>query len=728
MSIESRFNVPFVAELALREKQVQQSYRPIIAVHKWFARRPGTLFRGLLLAEFGDGSFEEAFYEPNDLRGVRVVDPFMGGGTPLIEANRVGCDVEGFDVNPVATWIVREAIDAIDPDAYQNTATRLMDCLDEEIGHYYRTSCPQYGDTDVPVKSFLWVKILSCEGCGQRVDLFPGYLVARDARHPRNVLVCGDCGELNEVEDTRKPGVCSVCEAELRLDGPARRGKGACRYCGHVNAYPNASAQPPEHRLFAIEYHNPTRKAQHRGRFFKKPDRDDLALVEAASKRYGELMARFVPNDAIPAGDETRRLHRWGYRRYAELFNARQLLGLELSCRLVAGESDKRLRRALATNLSDLLRYQNMLCRYDTMALKALDIFSVHGFPVGLIQCESNPIGIADGNGRCVGSGGWRNIVQKYAKAKAYCIQPYEVRRTESRKERVNIVGERIGTGPGKRRQVSIQCRSAVDSDLVPASVDAVLTDPPYFGNVQYAELMDFCYVWLRRLASEEGEGFDRTTTRSPQELTGNDTESRGIEEFTDGLSAVYQRMSVALKPGGPLAFTYHHNTVDAYAAVAVAILDAGLVCTASPPCPAEMGGSIHIQGTTSSIIDTIFVCRHRTRETRTLALDGSHDLCEAVALDVADLTAAGRQPTCGDVRCILLGHATRGAVLGLGDGWVADATTRRKLELARRAILRVGDLDKVVQQAIDTGEERARTNGSDLRVSEAEKQLVFSF
>jgi len=50
--IEKRFNIAFVSGLALREKQIQQNYRPIIAVHKWFARRPGTLFSSLLLSEF----------------------------------------------------------------------------------------------------------------------------------------------------------------------------------------------------------------------------------------------------------------------------------------------------------------------------------------------------------------------------------------------------------------------------------------------------------------------------------------------------------------------------------------------------------------------------------------------------------------------------------------------------------------------------------------------------
>ena len=61
MSIEQNFNIPFVAAMALREKQIQQNYRPIIGVHKWFARRPGTLFRSLILAEFVDAPLQQSF-------------------------------------------------------------------------------------------------------------------------------------------------------------------------------------------------------------------------------------------------------------------------------------------------------------------------------------------------------------------------------------------------------------------------------------------------------------------------------------------------------------------------------------------------------------------------------------------------------------------------------------------------------------------------------------------
>lgn len=77
--IEGDFDVSFVAELALREKQIQQNYRPVIAVHKWFARRPGTLFRAVLLSEFSREPLRQTFYRGHSFPDVRVLDPFMGG-------------------------------------------------------------------------------------------------------------------------------------------------------------------------------------------------------------------------------------------------------------------------------------------------------------------------------------------------------------------------------------------------------------------------------------------------------------------------------------------------------------------------------------------------------------------------------------------------------------------------------------------------------------------------
>ena len=701
MSIEKNFDIPFVADMALREKQIQQNYRPIIAVHKWFARRPGTLFRALLLSEFVQSPLRESFFRSNNLKGIRIADPFMGGGTPLTEANRVGCDIIGYDINPMAYWIVRQEIENLDVETYRKAASDLILRLEQEIGHLYRTKCLECGSENAQVKYFLWIKILPCRYCGKEIDLFPGYLIAEDRRHPANVFLCAACGALTEVKDRKKPGVCSFCQAPLRLVGPAKRNLCTCPNCERENPYPVPESGPPRHRMFAIEYYCAICKPLHRGRFFKKPDDQDLHRYSEAESIWAQMEPKFAPDDEIPPGDETNRLHRWGYRKYQEMFNARQLLGLELSCQAIDREANERIRSALATNLSDLLRYQNMLCRYDSGALKSLDIFSVHGFPVGLVQCESNLLGISNEDGTNVGSGGWINIIDKYAKAKAYCDRPFEIRYQRGQKTLFYLPGEWIGDqrndgSPAEKRQVNLYCQSATSADLPPNSLDAVLTDPPYFGNVQYAELMDFCYVWLRRLMGENDPIFKSTSTRHPDELTGNLTMDRGLDHFTQGLSTVFQQMTKALKPGAPFVFTYHHNKLVAYYPIAIALLDAGLTCSTSIPCPAEMGASIHINGTTSSIIDTIFVCRLHGKVSKNLIVSSPQEVADLVHLDLERLREGNVKPTRGDIRCIAYGHLIRLAVWNLRISWEKRKAASEKLDILARHLNAFGGFEAV--------------------------------
>jgi putative DNA methylase len=715
--IEREFDIPFISNIALREKQIQQNYRPIIAVHKWFARRPGTLFRGLLLSEFSKKPMHEVFYEANNLQGYHIADPFMGGGTPILEANRVGCDVTGFDINPMSYWIVKQEIEHLNLKAYSKAAGELRTALGNEIGQFYRTRCTLCGSNDAHVKYFLWVKLKPCYQCEKNVDLFPGYLLSANSRHPKNVFLCASCGELTETDDRKNPGQCVHCGTELTVNGPAKRNRCRCGFCGAINNYPNANLGAPRHRLFAMEYHCPKCKPSHAGRFFKKPGEQDMARLNEVKRRWLKMRLKYIPTDKIPSGDETNRLHRWGYTHYWEMFNNRQLLGLELSARLIAKISDERVRNALATNLSDLLRYQNMLCRYDKRALKSLDIFSVHGFPVGLIQCESNFLGIMEpGRSMCVGSGGWANIIEKFKKAKAYCDHPFEVRYHGRLKKIVPINGEWIGdhqngddsTPP---RIVSISCQDAASCSLPNDSLDAVFTDPPYFGNVQYAELMDFCYVWLKKLVGQNLETFSADSTRTPYELTGNVDMGRGLDHFTNGLSSVFQRMAAALKPGSPLAFTYHHNNLEAYYPVAVAILDAGLTCSASLPCPAEMGASIHINGTGSSIIDTIFVCRQTGIMQRRWLADLPDGVAQIVKEDLDLLRAGNVSPTPGDIRCIIYGHLVRLAIWTLRIEWNKTVPTIARIAKVKEWLHNFGNLLEIERcMALKTTTEKQET------------------
>jgi hypothetical protein len=127
-----------------------------------------------------------------------------------------------------------------------------------------------------------------------------------------------------------------------------------------------------------------------------------------------------------------------------------------------------------------------------------------------------------------------------------------------------------------------------------------------------------------------------------------------------------------------------------------VSLLDAGLVCTATLPCPAEMGASIHINGTQSSVIDTVFVCR-TTGTVRARDFETAPDaLQRMLSQDVADLERAGHTATAGDVQCMLLGHMARLAVWQSRSMWATHDPTAAKLRKARTALNQVYPLDLI--------------------------------
>ncbi len=512
-ALEGRFDPAFTAALALREKQVQQSYRPIISIHKWFARRPGSLFRSLLLGEFGSGEISDEYWRGQQLSGT-IADPFMGGGTTIFEALRLGLNVVGSDVNPMAYWLVRQAVEELDIPAFQAAGEKVWKQVGAEVGAFYETACEECGGA-ADVKYFFWVKSCACPSCGAIVSLFPDYRIAEPVRHTSHVYHCPGCDALREIDPAADP-VCCECHRILSV-GNVRRGTADCLGCGHSFRFAKELNAPPDHHLFGMEYNCSACYRGRPGRQFKSPDEYDR---EKVARAQGMLKAQesqlLIPPDEIPSGDETDRLHRWGYRRYREMFGDRQLLGLGLLLREIKEIKDSRIRHALATVFSDFLRYQNLLCRYDTYALKCQDVFAVHGFPVGLVVCENNVLGIPK-----VGSGSFIHFVAKYAKAKSYAQAPFETRRVGSRKELVDMRPERseaplLNSSPSAKKPGAwLSCEPSQTLALEINSLDGVFTDPPYFDNVQYAELMDFCFVWLRTFLGDEISVFERASTRT---------------------------------------------------------------------------------------------------------------------------------------------------------------------------------------------------------------------
>ena len=299
----------------------------------------------------------------------------------------------------------------------------------------------------MPVKSFLWVKVLDCQACARPFDLFPGYVLAEKPPTPRKMYWSARL----VVTSTRsrivkRLGIATPAASHFASRGLLAVGRCDCPHCGQSNIYPGELRRPLGHRLFAIEYYNPKRKAGHRGRFFKKPDAEDLARVATACQCWEQLTPRFAPDEAIPPGDETDRLHRWGYACYLDMFNPRQLLGLELSCRLIS-EIDDQPHTPCFSDQSFRLAGATRTCFAATTRWRSRPwIFSpCTVFP--LDSCSANPIcwELSAPPGPTSVRGGWSNIIEKYVRAKRYCETPYEVRRHGSRNVRVPVRGEWIG-------------------------------------------------------------------------------------------------------------------------------------------------------------------------------------------------------------------------------------------------------------------------------------------
>jgi hypothetical protein len=155
----------------------------------------------------------------------------------------------------------------------------------------------------------------------------------------------------------------------------------------------------------------------------------------------------------------------------------------------------------------------------------------------------------------------------------------------------------------------------------------------------------------------------------------------RGLDNFTDGLSKVFQHYAKALKSSAPFVFTYHHNSPTAYAPLVVAILDAGLQCTATLPAPAEMSASLHIAKSQSSVLDSVFVCRKAIGRLRSDAID------KALRQNIAALRNAGLDVTEGDVKCLLAGHIARTAINRLLSAWDREFPLAERMELAANAL-----------------------------------------
>lgn len=140
-SLEHDFPVVEVSAIAEQESWRKEINRPLYHIHKWWATRLGSVFRAITMAALTDGDAQiwTSFYKRQNFRGKVVLDPFMGSGTTLGEAVKLGAKAIGCDINPVSTLLVRQAFERVSENELRAAFKKLEREIAPDIKQYYET-------------------------------------------------------------------------------------------------------------------------------------------------------------------------------------------------------------------------------------------------------------------------------------------------------------------------------------------------------------------------------------------------------------------------------------------------------------------------------------------------------------------------------------------------------------------------------------------------------------
>jgi len=427
-----------------------------------------------------------------------------------------------------------------------------------------------------------------------------------------------DCGNIFIVSDYKKGAECPRCGKKFN---PDKDGNVEGKYyictnpdCGQKNVIVEAIQRTgkPEERLYAVEYYCP-----HCGRKdYKQADEFDLALFEKAKEEFKsvekEWLGKFIPNTEIPMGYNTKQMINYGYKYWKDMFNERQLLSLgKLLKAILELDVDENVRELLVITFSEFLEFQNMLCDYARDKFHLYNLFKTHAFHPVLNPVENNVWG-SEGGGRGI----FKNEINKIIKGKKFNIKPFEKSiqngKTQEKPMKMQIIGKLGNIFNDNDANAMITCGDSSYLDIPDKSVDAVITDPPYYGNVMYSELSEFYYAWLRLALKDKYEYFRSEHVPNATEVIVNEVQGKDEKDFIEGLTAVFKESGRKLKDDGLMVFTFHHQEEKAWGAVLQSVLNAGFYISAIYPVQSEKSTSTHIFQKANVRYDMIVVCRKR--------------------------------------------------------------------------------------------------------------------
>jgi putative DNA methylase len=659
-AIENGFPIGFVSQLAEHESWRKEIYHPMYYIHKWWAKRLGSVLRATLIASEAekDADVTRLFYEPVQFSDAVVFDPFMGSGTTIGEALKLGCRVIGRDINPVSYTMVSAAVENYSKDEVLATFNQIDRAVGEQIRALYQTRLPS-GEAAI-VLYYFWVKTTRCPICETEIELFKTRIFSRHAmpsKEPRAKALCPTCHMINDVRYDDVTATCHECGMTYNPQrGYVDQSSVTCPACGATFAVIDAVrklAEPPQHKMYA----KMVLRANGQKEYWPITDEDIEAYVEV-EKQLGALWP-LIPQETIQPGYNTNQVLNYHYYHWYQMFNARQLVALALLSREIAKLPRHSLKTLFACLLSGTLEFNNMFASFKGEGTGAVrHMFAHHILKPELMPLEANVWGTPKS------SGSFSTLFEsRVMRMLDYKAQPFELRISGENGSREGhkvyglsqAVNARVVSDYRafmRSAGVYLSAGDSAQTDLPDRCVDLVLTDPPFFDNVHYSQLADFFYVWLKQMLNERQSDLPASSTRSAQEVQDIDA-----ARFGSKLTAVWAECQRVLKDDGLLVFTYHHSRLEGWSALYQSVRQAGFEIVRSHPVKAEMSVAVPIQQSKVPIsFDLIVVC-HKATEAKSDRAPFNLDTCLLDAQQaVGALKSSGLVVTPGDARVILMG------------------------------------------------------------------------
>lgn len=554
-----------------------------------------------------------------------------------------------------------------------------------------------------------------CPWCKEEVTAKPAGGRLERKKVPLTVLLCPHCEAVWQWRGELPDAVsCPVCRRDYNPKGGnvPDKGKFICPACGTRDAIIQSIRRLPEDQLLPIhpyaiqgycakcggesgddheeaesdllghrgkraagraESDHPCLLTKANGKFFARVRPADLALYQDACARWEKEKTHLpYPKSEIPEGYNTNQMIKHHYCYWHQMFNPRQLLCLSTLLSAIAQEPDVTIKEQLLMCFSGSLDTSNVFTRYMPVrnspgGQTAQGVFARHDFQPKITIAEQNVWGLEAG-----GIGTFSRRFELVLRGKVYVKAGWDVRYDQKGNTRERIVETTGGVVPVVAASVSeLMSRSSTTYLLaqdtrtmgqIPSEkVPLVITDPPYAGNVNYAELSDFWYVWLRLALANSYSMFAPELTPKAEEIIENPTRGKTLADFEKGLTEAFLECRRILSDDGHMIFTFHHSEGTAWEALLRAILGAGFELNGVYPIHGEAESSLHLMDKQAIAYDLIHVCQKRpleaTREKRSWA--GIRQEIRRRARDEIQAIEAGRYGrglNPADINIILIG------------------------------------------------------------------------